>query len=398
MPNPYQNQPDHAFWKRAVSENFVPQEMFPDPEKFLSKSDKIVSAGSCFASNIVPFLDQNGYSYLRFETPHSKMASFTENLGYGEFSAAYGNIYTPRHFLQLLQRANGSFLPCERYWREGDFFIDPFRPGLRFNARSESEFDQLTSYHLAKTVHAFNEATVILFTFGLTEAWASKEDGAVYPACPGTIRGTYDQARHEMLNFSVEEIVSDMRDAIAIIRQTNPSVRFILTVSPVPLVATATKEHVVIANSRSKSVLRSAADMLCRETPDCFYFPSFEVITGPQAPSNYFESDRRSVSETGIRAVMSLLIPDISVNDKSQNQELLKLRRIPPFSISYAKKVSKIYDRVARKIRIIFFSKPKSNGHQTPNPNSVDDLSKFIAKIECDELMQDPSIQTELNT
>jgi hypothetical protein len=76
----------------------------------------------------------------------------------------------------------------------------------------------------------------------------------------------------------------------------------------VPLVATATPDHVVSASTYSKSVLRAAAGEVLALREQVTYFPSYEIITGSQAPADFFEPDRRNVSEAGVRAVMDALL------------------------------------------------------------------------------------------
>jgi hypothetical protein len=186
--------------------------------------------------------------------------------------------------------------------------IDPFRPGLRFPSADDREFDIQTTRHLEATRQAFDLATVFVITLGLTEVWVSRSDGAAFPAAPGTVAGEFNPDRHVLHNLTVDEVVDDLTAFVDILRATNPSLRFIVTVSPVPLVATATKEHVVTASMRSKSILRVAADRFADQVPSCRYFPSYEIIAGPQAPHDYFEDDRRNVSERGVSVVMHTLL------------------------------------------------------------------------------------------
>ena len=80
----------------------------------------------------------------------------------------------------------------------------------------------------------------------------------------------------------------------------NPRVKVILTVSPVPLVATAEEAHVLVATTLSKSVLRVAAEVVSARGRDVAYFPSYEIITGPQARGRYFAEDLRSVTDEGV--------------------------------------------------------------------------------------------------
>jgi len=307
--HPYKHAPATAFWSRSVSSHWNPANLLHSGNHLIRKNDAVVSAGSCFAANIAPYLKSSGLNYLKTEKAHPIFATkMGEKFGYSDYSAAYGNVYTARQLLQLLRRSLGTFKPSEDRWYNNSCVIDPFRPGLRYPARSDQEFDVLTRQHLARTREAFEKADVFIFTFGLTEAWSSRADGAVFPACPGTIAGEFDDKIHAFKNFTVEETVSDFCEFISLLRQNNTDVRIILTISPVPLVATATSDHVLSATIYSKSVLRVAAQEISRQLKDVVYFPAYEIITGPQAPTEFFSEDRRHVSEMGVDAVMRALL------------------------------------------------------------------------------------------
>jgi GSCFA family len=307
--HPYSDAPARAFWSRAVSRSFNPASMVATYGPLVKLGDKVVSAGSCFASNLVPYLTKSGLTYHVTEKRHVVFSSAPlENLGYEKFSASYGNIYTVRQMLQLVMRSMGEFQPVEDRWATEDGIVDPFRPGLKYNATSHREFDSLTRSHLAACRAAFVEADVLIFTLGLTEAWISKVDGAVFPACPGTVGGKFDPTRHEFKNFTAQEVSSDLRKLIAALKKINPKIRLILTVSPVPLVATATQNHVLSASVYSKSVLRVAAEENANLFQEVFYFPAYEIVTGPQAPKNFFEDDKRNVSVAAVDVVMAAFL------------------------------------------------------------------------------------------
>lgn len=309
--HPYRSQPPAAFWSRGVADGFDPADLLRhghEDRPLIGPGDRVVSAGSCFASNLVPYLERAGVEYVRTERPHPAFAGLADNLGYASFSAAYGNIYSARHLLQLLQRVQGSFRPAEDRWHDGDLVRDPFRPGLRYPARSDGEHDALVGQHLAAVRRAFEAATVFVFTLGLTETWLSAVDGAAYPACPGTIAGTFDPDRHVFRNFTTAEVRQDVEEFVAGLRELNASARVVLTVSPVPLVATATDQHVLTATTYSKAVLRAAAGEVVAGDPGVAYFPAYEIVTGPQAPESYFEANRRDVSPEAVAAVMRTLL------------------------------------------------------------------------------------------
>lgn len=306
--NPYQSLPARNFWSRGVARGYDPAAIGTFPRPLIAADDRVMSAGSCFAANLVPHLEGQGFTYVRTEQRHPKFGHLPDdNFSYAKFSAGYGNIYCVRQLLQLLLRCRGAFRPIEDRWRDGPSVIDPYRPGLKYPARSDREFDLLLEQHLEAVRRAVRESTVLIFTLGLTEAWVSRADGAVFPACPGTIAGTFDPERHAFVNFTVAEVTADLDAVIGELRAINPDLRIILTVSPVPLVATATDQHVLAATTYSKSVLRVAAEHGTRH-PDVVYFPSYEIVTSSAAPESFFEANRRDVTRAAVDTVMAAFL------------------------------------------------------------------------------------------
>jgi len=163
MTHPYKNAPRQAFWSKSVSRDFRAEELI-NGDALIRPNETVGSAGSCFASNIVPFLTDAGIEYCRTEhIPSIFGGGSLDNYGYAKFSAAYGHIYTPRHAAQLLKRALGKFTPAENCWIESENLIrDPFRPGLRFPASSIEEFAGLTAAHLQNVRKVFAVSDVFV--------------------------------------------------------------------------------------------------------------------------------------------------------------------------------------------------------------------------------------------
>lgn len=307
MLNPYAGQPDYQFWKRAGGldhpENFDP---VTNPSFSIEPGDSVVTAGSCFAQHLARHLTANGFSVLVTERAHPLIPDgYAADFHYGLFSARYGNIYTARQLRQLLQRAYGLFQPVDSAWKKGERWIDPFRPQIQpggYVSVQELELDR--SVHLAAVREAVEQMTVFVFTLGLTEAWIGRADGAVYPLAPGVAGGIYDSKHVKFVNFSVRQTIEDLEWSLNFIRRKNPDVKCILTVSPVPLNATAVNRHVWVSTTYSKAVLRVAVEEVSANQKFVDYFPSYEIITSPHAGSAYFEADRRSVTEAGVEHVM----------------------------------------------------------------------------------------------
>ncbi len=306
--HPYETAAAYRRWGRAVA---TPAVADVDPvmpfASRITRQDRIVTAGSCFAQHIARHLRQNGFTYLDAEPAHPLLSPAEgEAFNYGLFSARYANIYTTRQLLQLLRRAYGRFAPVEDIWPQDGAYFDPFRPAIQpggFATRREYELDR--AQHFAAIRRAFETMDVFVFTLGLTEAWVSAIDGAVFPTCPGTIAGTFDATRHHLRNFTAAEVTADLEIFITELRAVNPDVQIILTVSPVPLAATALDRHVLVSTAYSKAVLRVAAEQVCRHR-GVTYFPSYEIITGAHTRGRYFAADLRSITEEGVGQVMRL--------------------------------------------------------------------------------------------
>lgn len=308
-PCPYKSLPDSSFWKRSVAEatwNAL-DPVLSAPFK-ISPTMRVATAGSCFAQHIARHLRQSGYNYYVSEkAPACIHPEVAQRFNYSTFSARFGNLYTTRQLRQLVDRALGLFEPEEPFWEEKGGYVDPFRPQIQpepFVSFREAMLDRAS--HLRAVRRMLESMDVFVFTLGLTESWQSLVDGAVFPVCPGCGSGTFDPSRYRFVNFTHDEVVADLLYAISAIRKINPDCRFIFTVSPVPLIATADQAHVLTATTYSKSVLRVAAETVARQTSMAAYFPSYEVVSGAHTRGRYFEDDLRSVREEGVEHVMEV--------------------------------------------------------------------------------------------
>lgn len=310
--HPYRDMPATAFWRRSVAGKGPAIDPVAGAFLTLAREDKVATAGSCFAQNIARHLKNSGFDFLVTESAHPIVPPHVaERHGYGLYSARYGNIYTARQLLQLFDRAYGAFTPAEDIWPApgGSGLVDPFRPTIEPGGfASEAELRADRTHHLSRVREMFETLDVFVFTLGLTEGWVSTVDGAVFPLCPGVSGGVFDAGRHRFHNFRTGEVVSDLAAFIARLRGVNPGARIILTVSPVPLAATASGNHVLAATTYSKSVLRAAAQEIAEDHPGVFYFPSYEIITGAPAGARYFAEDLRNVTEEGVAHVMSVFL------------------------------------------------------------------------------------------
>jgi len=297
----------NRFWKSAIAERSIYDLSDLYQKKFLvEQRDAIATAGSCFAQHIARHLQKSGYTYLDVEpAPFNFPESLLDSFGYGHYSARYGNIYTARQLLQLVKRAFEGFAPIDQIVEDGGRYYDLLRPSIEPNGfSSRDECVVSINEHLSAVRILFQTCDVFIFTLGLTEAWVDRRDGTTFPICPGTSAGRFDTEKYTFKNFTSTEILADMSEAIAILRNIRKNLRIILTVSPVPLVATAEPRHVLVSTVYSKSVLRAVAGELEAADDLIDYFPSYEIVTGIPTRSMFFNPDMRTVNDRGVSFVM----------------------------------------------------------------------------------------------
>ena len=311
MPHPYSHLPETAFWRSAVANREI-EDIGPlwKPRHPLRPTDRIVTFGSCFSQRIGAALIGLGYNWVSTEPPPPDFdEAEARRFNYNIFSCRVANIYTASMLRQwtrwaLLEEA----APDEAWESEGRWF-DPFRPAIEpggFASREEMEAMR------AVTIRAFREAVetadYFIFTLGLTETWRRKGAGYEYSACPGTAAGEFDPDLHESHGLDVVETVQCLTEAFALMRARNPELRVILTVSPVPIAATVSGDHVLLATTRSKSILRAAADHMTNAAPYIDYFPGYEMIVSPSTRGKFFSASERQVPMEGVDFVMRSFI------------------------------------------------------------------------------------------
>lgn len=305
--NPYNSQPERAFWRSSVGNRHYADIQDLWLPMSLSKSDQIATAGSCFAQHIGNNLAIRGARWMDMEPAPPLFSSEAEarKWGFGIFSCRYGNIYTTRQLIQLFEEAHGNRVPNEIVWEKNGRFFDALRPGVDPLGQDNPESVlSLRKIHLSAVKRMFAELDVFIFTLGLTEGWESASDGTMFPIAPGTAAGNFDSEKYNFHNLRHAEIRADLETFREKLLAINPKARILLTVSPVPLAATASDKHVMVATVYSKSVLRAVAGELSEDYQDIFYFPSYEIVNAHPSRGMFFEPDLRNVNPLGVNFVM----------------------------------------------------------------------------------------------
>lgn len=307
MTNPYHGRPDHGVWRQGVvaraAEGVDPVVAMPFA---ISPAAAVATAGSCFAQHLSRSLAAQGFRSLVTEEFAGTPGARDE--GYGIFPARFGNLYTARQLRQLIERAYGLYRPRAPAWTlPGGGFADPFRPRIQAGGFPDIEsLEADRARHLGAVRRMFEACDVFVFTLGLTEGWLDATDGAAVPLHPGVLGVPTEAGAWRFENAGFAETLAQMEAFLGMLRSVNPRVRVMLTVSPVPLVATFEDRHVLVSTMASKAILRAVADELVRRDPGIAYFPAYEIVTGPQSRGRFYAEDLRSVTPEGVAFVMAL--------------------------------------------------------------------------------------------
>jgi len=302
---PYNSLPAHAFWKEGVSNrSAIEITDIWNPKFPIAPADRIATYGSCFAQHIGEALDKRGYNWFRAEAEIYGMSKPNlKKFGYNLFSSRTGNIYTTSQMLQWTEWAKAPSKMPKEVWNRNGRFYDVIRPTLE-----PEGFASLEELYTARkiTCAAFEKSVkrsqVFIFTLGLTERWLNNKLDFEYTLCPPPKE--YDEDNHIFSSMSYGQVEDSLQQSIDNLRAMNPALKVILTVSPVPLVATASGSHVLVATTHSKSLLRTVAGQASQKNDFVDYFPSYEIINNPAGRGHFFDENLRTVNDLGVKNVM----------------------------------------------------------------------------------------------
>ena len=322
--HPYQSLPSEAFWRSGVAQEtpFAINQIWK-PKFEINRLQKIATAGSCFAQHIMNELKKNNFTVLDLEpAPPGLPDQLHTKYGYSMYSARYGNIYSARQLNQLAKECLGYHQPKGYIWRKNGKFFDGLRPSIEPDGLdNKQQVIEHRQFHIEQVREMFKSLDIFIFTLGLTESWIHRASGTVFPIAPGTQAGRFNPRKHKFYNANFKQIKNDMNQFLSITNEIRGGKPFkmLLTVSPVPLTATASDTHVLVATMQSKALLRSAAAELCSRNLNIDYFPSYEIVNNPRLNSLSFADNLRTIRPEIVATVMRHFFEATGAENKKQS-------------------------------------------------------------------------------
>lgn len=254
------------------------------PSFEINSADKIFTIGSCFARNVESHLLNAGLDVV------SNPESF-------QFPEAYTNKYTPKSIEFTFEHALAA-----DHSRQEDFgiteigeskYLDVFANPLEGSALEDCRNWRKSLDQMGGKI---KECRIIIITLGLNEVWYDNTMEHYVNRLPPLSYVRENPERYSLHVLDIDDVRASLNHIYLLLqRHGHPDFKLLITVSPVPLLATFTEDDVFVANGYSKSVLRVAAEELANTHENVDYFGSYESVTLSSREITW-EADNRHVS------------------------------------------------------------------------------------------------------
>lgn len=194
--------------------------------------------------------------------------------------------------------------PCERILFVGSCFADYI--GKRFEEEKFRAmvnpfgvmYNPVSVLHTVRKVanHTFDTA---VFTLGTNHVYVERATGEIVDNCQKR-----PQREFEERELTVEECADALHEAITLLRQANPKVNVIITVSPIRYA-----KYGYHGSQLSKAVLLLAADKVIKEEGErVYYFPAYEIVNDELRDYRFYKVDMLHPNEQAVEYIWEQLV------------------------------------------------------------------------------------------
>ena len=263
----------------------------------LHHEDKILCMGSCFAQHISEYLKQ--YKFKTLSNP-------------------FGILYNPISIIDGIELLKGG-----KPFEEKHLFQ---HKGVWNSPRHHSQFSdinkKITLERINQSIHAghffLQYAQKIIITFGTSFVFQNKSDGRVVANCHKLPASNFKRFR-----LSTREIFNYCRPVFLKLKDQNPQLEIILSVSPIRHLKDGFLE-----NQKSKATLLLAIEELSLDLDFVHYFPAYEIMMDDLRDYRFYKSDMLHPNEQAVEYIWELFKKTyFSENTLRTLTDLKKLRQ-----------------------------------------------------------------------
>jgi len=260
----------------------------------LSRSDRVFTVGSCFAKHMA------------------------DRLVHYKFSCASNSYGTLFHPIPLLQNLTDALKQVEI---DEDLFLERDETAFHYSCHSsvwaESKNDLKKKFQdlQLSVAKELKESKLLILTFGSAFLY-QLVSGKPVANCHKQPKDTFTKGLS-----SSEEIQNVFHSFYTELKNQNPKIQILLTVSPVRHIRDGVHE-----NNLSKSTLLLACDAIQNTFEDLHYFPAYEIVMDELRDYRFYEKDRVHLNDEALAYVWDKFAEAILTKDSLKlNRDLDKL-------------------------------------------------------------------------
>lgn len=242
----------------------------------ISPFEGMVFMGSCFS-------DHMGERFKR--------------LGIPLLTNPFGVIFHPLPLLEIVLKALD---PEFSYSAAGLFYYENRYYSLThhgsYSGKSEEKLLEKLNNDLELLRSGLAESKALCLTLGTSFGY--EREGRIVANCHKLPQSFFQK---KLSNSAVIE--KKLEAVIEALHRKNPSLKIVLTVSPVRHVKDG-----LVENNRSKAQLLTAVHNVCESTGNAFYFPSYELVVDDLRDYRFFKKDLVHPSEMAVDYVQEAFL------------------------------------------------------------------------------------------
>jgi hypothetical protein len=241
-------------------------------ELTINHRSKNMLFGSCFAERIGRLLQENKFDVC---------------------VNPFGVLYNPVSVATAIRRIHSrrTVAETELVYRDGLFHSFYYHGAFSNAGKNECLADMNNALHAA--AEKLSQTDTLLVTFGTSYVFKRRDTGEVVANCH-----KFPDSEFERYRLTTDEIVEDWSALIRQLREDNPSVRLLFTISPVRHLKDGAH-----GNQLSKAVLLLAVEALQRQFADVYYFPSYELLLDDLRDYRFYADDMLHPSEAALKYI-----------------------------------------------------------------------------------------------
>ncbi len=235
-------------------------------------NSKLLLIGSCFVENMGKKLD-----YFKFQNTCNP----------------FGILFHPKAIEALITNAINE----KEYSKKDIFFHDEhwhcFNAHSKLSNPSKETLLEELNKQTRSTTHQLSTATHIIITLGTSWVYRFIEDDSIVANCH-----KLPQKKFLKELLSIDEVVNSLQAINVLLKQVNPKVSIIFTVSPIRHIKDG-----FVENNLSKSHLISGIHQVINERENTYYFPSYEIMMDELRNYRFYADDMIHPSEMAINYI-----------------------------------------------------------------------------------------------